>query len=81
MLKRDYGYGGMHSYKDPWAGAPPDLNSASPFDGVLGSGQYQSITQKILRKNLGNEARKVLDQANNRLAKILNTGSLTLGFK
>ena len=44
VLKRDYGYGGMHSYKDPWSGAPPDLNSASPFDGVLGSGQYQSIT-------------------------------------
>ena len=29
----------------------------------------------ILRKNLGSEARRVLDQANNRLAKILNTGS------
>ena len=28
-----------------------------------------------MRKNLGNDARKVLDQANNRLAKILNTGS------
>ena len=75
VLKRDYGYGGMHGYKDPWGGAPPDLNSSSPFDQVFGGGQYQSITQKILRKNLGSEARKMLDNANNRLAKFLNTGS------
>lgn len=75
VLKRDYGYGGMHGYKDPWGGAPPDLNSGSPFDQVFGGGQYQSITQKILRKNLGGEAKKMLDTANNRLAKILNAGS------
>lgn len=75
LLKRDYGYGDPHGYKDPWGGAHPDLNSGSPFDHVFGGGQYQSITQKILRKNLGSEARKMLDNANNRLAKILNTGS------
>ena len=37
-------------------------------------GQYQSISQKIMRKNLGNQARKLLDSGNERLTKILNTG-------
>lgn len=75
-LKMDYGYGGLHGHRDAWGGGgPPDLNNSSPFDTVLGGGHYQSITQKILRKNLNHEARKMLDNANNRLAKILNTGS------
>ena len=46
----------------------------SPFGSAFG-GHYQSITQKILRKNLGNAARKILDSANAKLAKILNTGN------
>lgn len=45
----------------------------SLFGGAL-HGQYQSISQKIMRKNLGNQARKLLDSGNERLTKILNTG-------
>jgi hypothetical protein len=55
------------------AGGPPGSSSNSPFGGAFG-GHYQAITQKILRKNLGNGAKKLLDRANERLAKILNTG-------
>jgi hypothetical protein len=62
-LKFDYGFGD----RGP-------TSSASPFGNAFG-GHYQSITQKILRKNLGNGARKILDTANTKLAKILNSGS------
>lgn len=59
VLKFDYGFGDKGN---------------SPFGSAFG-GHYQSITQKILRKNLGNGARKILDTANSKLAKILNTGN------
>lgn len=62
-LKFDYGFG----ERGP-------SSSTSPFGSAFG-GHYQSITQKILRKNLGNGARKLLDSANTKLAKILNAGS------
>ena len=58
-LKFDYGFGDRGN---------------SPFGSAFG-GHYQSITQKILRKNLGNGARKILDTANTKLAKILNSGN------
>jgi hypothetical protein len=66
-LKFDYGFGGFGG------GGPPGSSGNSLFGSAFG-GQYQSITQKILRKNLGNGARKMLDSANERLTKILNTG-------
>lgn len=70
-LKFDYGLGGFGG------GGPAGGSSAgaggSLFGGAL-HGQHQSITQKILRKGLGNGARKLLDSANERLAKILNSG-------
>lgn len=62
-LKFDYGFGD----RGP-------ASSMSPFGSAFG-GHYQSITQKILRKNLGNGARKILDTANVKLAKILNSGN------
>lgn len=50
-LKFDYGFGDSRP------------SSMSPFGSAFGAagGHYQSITQKILRKNLGNAARKILD--------------------
>lgn len=69
-LKFDYGFGGFGG------GGPPGSSSGSPF-----GGHYQSITQKILRKNLGNGAKKLLDEANDRLAKILNTGGSAYSIK
>jgi len=48
----------------------------SPFGGsTSGLFQYQSISQKILRKSLSNGANKMLDRFNDRLVKILNSGS------
>ena len=67
-LKLDYGFGGFGG------GGPPGSSSGSPFDGAFG-GHFQSVTQQILRKNLGNGAKKLLDAANERLAKILNAGT------
>ena len=67
-LKFDYGFGGFGG------GGLPGSSSGSPFDGAFG-GHFQSITQQILRKNLGNGAKKLLDAANDRLAKILNAGA------
>lgn len=52
-------------------GPPPGQNQDGKSFAT--SGLFQSISQKILRKNLGNGARKLLDRANERLAKILNS--------
>ena len=71
-LKFDYGFPGMHSYGH---GGPGGL-SDHPF----GGSHYQSITQKILRKSLSNQARKILDSANDKLARILN-GSMYIQMK
>lgn len=72
-LKFDYGFGGLGGFGGFGGGGPPGSSSNSPFGGAFG-GHYQAITQKILRKNLGNGAKKLLDRANERLAKILNSG-------
>ena len=58
----DYGFSGF--------GGPPGGASGSLF-----GGQYQSISQKILRKSLGANSCKLLDAANEKLIKILNTGA------
>jgi hypothetical protein len=68
-LKLDYGLGAF-------TGGPPGTSSAAAnalFGGAF-QGQYQSISQKILRKSLGEPARKLLDTANERLSKILSGG-------
>jgi len=49
-LKFDYGFGGMGGFGGGGGGPP---GSSSAFGSAFG-GHYQSITQKILRKNLGN---------------------------
>jgi hypothetical protein len=71
-LRYDYGFGGFGG------GGPPGSSLAgaggAPFGGAF-QGQYQSITQKILRKSLGGGARKLLDSANERLSKILSAGA------
>ena len=62
----DYGFQGF--------GGPPGGSQAA--SGLLG--QYHSISQKILRKSLGKNACVILDTANEKLTKILNTGVAVL---
>lgn len=59
-LRMDYGLGSFGGMRE---GGPGSL---------FGNGQYQSISQKILRKSLGDQAQKLLDKANDRLSKILS---------
>ena len=66
-LKMDYGFGGFGG--PPGSGGPGSLFGAGAFHG-----QYQSVSQKIMRKSLGENACKLLDSANEKLTKILNTG-------
>jgi hypothetical protein len=50
-------------------------------EGLFGGGYFQSISQKILKKNLGNGARKLLDKINERLTALLNQSAKAIKIK
>lgn len=65
----DYGLGPFGGGKE---GGPGSL---------FGGGQYQSISQKILRKSLGDAAQKLLDRTNDKLSKILSQSAAAVRLK